>query len=244
MVKSRTQNPVVGDIVRLSLYTSSSNNRVDVTTNTVNIYFLDPAEVGEENPDGRRLVQQILSDEITKVPDTTGEYYVDVELISDQYVIGQYVDSWDCLYQGQSVTQSNLWEVYANLFTATPTPVVYGFQFRFRPNRLRIGSKQYLVIEVEPDVPYVSDLDNYYLKMATTAPLKIYIQMACVPCMPEESDLRMVIEGEDITYRENCRAYYLLDTTDMDCGEYYVWFEMACGETLHVSDKQVLQIFQ
>lgn len=74
MVKSRTQNPVVGDVVRLSLYTASSNNRVDVTTNTVNIYFLDPAEVGEENPDGRRLVQQILSDEITKVPDTTGEY--------------------------------------------------------------------------------------------------------------------------------------------------------------------------
>lgn len=247
MLKHRYQNPVVGDTVRLLLTTYNSNNRVDLDSVTgINIYTLDRSEVTDDNRDGRRLVEEIpwSSGRIIKVPDTTGEYYVDVELVQDQYVIGPYIDSWSYVYQEEEITNENVWRIYPNLFIATPIPIVYDFQFRFRPNRIRVGSKRYLIIEVEPNVPNISDLKRYYLNLAISSPLKIFVEMACVDCMPKEKDLRMVIDGDDVIYRENCRAYYMLDTTEMACGEYYVWFEMACGESLHVAEKQVLQIFE
>jgi hypothetical protein len=61
--------------------------------------------------------------------------------------------------------------------------------------------------------------------------------------MPQEQDLRLVIDSDDVTLREACRAYYMLDTTEMSCGIYNVWFEMEFGESLYISDKQQLQIF-
>ena len=244
MIKHRYQNPVVGDTVRLLLTTYNSNNRVDVDSiSGVGIYTLDRSEVTEDNRDGRRLVQQITADQIVKIPERTGEYYVDVELVEDQYTIGPYIDSWDCVYQGQDVTEENIWRVYPNLFIATPIPIVYDFQFRFRPNRMRVGSKRYLIIEIEPNVPNVSDLKRYYLNLAISSPLKIFVEMACVECMPREKDLRMVIDGDDVIYRENCRAYYMLDTSEMATGEYAVHFELMAGECVYVSENQILQIF-
>ena len=144
---------------------------------------------------------------------------------------------------GDTVEQAYNWIVYPNLFFATPIPVVYDFQFRFRPNRLRQGSKRYLIIEIVPNVPDQGDLVRYYTNLAIASPLKISMEMACVECMPQEQDLRLVIDSESINLRENCRAYYLLDTTDLDCGIYNIWFEMEFGESLYISDKQQLQIF-
>lgn len=245
MTKQRYQNPNIGDTVRLLLTTYNSNNRVDLdSVSEVNIYTLDPTEVTDANPDGRRLVQTFTGASIVKVSGTLGEYYVDAELTSNLYTIGDYIDSWVCVYRGQETIQENGWRIYPDLFIATPIPIVYDFQFRFRPNRIRKGSKRYLIVEVEPNVPNISDLKRYYLNLAVSAPLKIYIEMACVDCMPQESDLRMVVDGDPITYRENCRAYYMLDTSEMDCGEFYVSFEMECGESLYVTEKQILQIFE
>ena len=108
---------------------------------------------------------------------------------------------------------------------------------------MRVGSKRYLIIEIEPNVPNVSDLKRYYLNLAISSPLKIFVEMACVECMPREKDLRMVIDGDDVIYRENCRAYYMLDTSEMATGEYAVHFELMAGECVYVSENQILQIF-
>lgn len=242
--KERYQNPVVGDKVNLKLFTYNSNSRVDISeAEKVEIYFLDPQEVSSTNVDGRRLVETFDSNDIIR--SNTGEYYVQVEAEGPRYTIGNYLDIWTItpVEGGESVEQTYNWTIYPNLFFATPLPVVYDFQFRFRPNRLRQGSKRYLIIEITPNVPNQGDLIRYYTNLAIISPLKISIEQACVECIPQEQDLRLVIDSDDVTLREACRAYYMLDTTEMSCGIYNVWFEMEFGESLYISDKQQLQIF-
>lgn len=242
--KERYQNPVVGDKVNLKLFTYNSNSRVDISeAEKVEIYFLDTQEVSSTNVDGRRLVETFDSNDIIR--SNTGEYYVQVEAEGPRYTIGNYLDIWTItpVEGGESVEQTYNWTIYPNLFFATPLPVVYDFQFRFRPNRLRQGSKRYLIIEITPNVPNQGDLIRYYTNLAIISPLKISIEQACVECMPQEQDLRLVIDSDDVTLREACRAYYMLDTTEMSCGIYNVWFEMEFGESLYISDKQQLQIF-
>jgi hypothetical protein len=243
-LKQRYQNPVIGDTVKLRLFTYNSNNRVDVAeVSKVEIYFLDPQERSSENPDGRRLVETFTSDDIVR--SDTGEYYIDVEAVSAKYTIGNYLDVWTItpVEGGESSEQAYNWRIYPNLFFATPLPVVYDFQFVFRPNRIRQGSKRYLIIEIVPNVPDQGDLVRYYTNLAIVSPLRISIEQSCVECMPAEQDLRLVVDSEDVPLREMCRAYYMLDTTDMSCGIYNVWFEMEFGESLYISDKQQLQIF-
>lgn len=242
--KERGQNPVVGDTVTLRMFTYNSNNKVDVAGVTkVEIYFLDAQERSASNPDGRRLVETFESEDIVR--SDTGEYYLQVEAESPRYTIGNYLDIWTItpVEGGDTTEEAYTWTVYPNLFFATPLPVVYDFQFRFRPNRIRQGSKRYLIIEIAPNVPDQGDLVRYYTNLAITSPLTISVEQACVECMPQEQDLRLVIDADSVSLRERCRAYYLLDTTDLDCGIYNVWFEMEFGESLYISDKQQLQIF-
>lgn len=242
--KERGQNPVIGDTVVLRLFTYNSNSRVDISdVSKVEIYFLDLEERSASNPDGRRLIETFESEDIIR--SDTGEYYVQVEAESAKYTIGNYLDIWTItpVEGGDSVEQAYNWAIYPNLFFATPLPVVYDFQFRFRPNRIRQGSKRYLIIEIVPNVPDQGDLVRYYTNLAIVSPLKISIEQACVECMPQEQDLRLVVDAVNVTLREKCRAYYMLDTEDLDCGIYNVWFEMEFGESLYISDKQQLQIF-
>jgi hypothetical protein len=243
MIKQRYQNPIVGDTIQLLMMTYNSNNRVDVDgVESVTIYRLDKTEITLDNPDGRVPIESFTGSEIEHAD--TGEYYLLVTATPGKYVIGTYIDSWQFRYRGDAIaTQENIWRIYPDLFFATPIPVVYDFSFRFRPNRIRKGSIRYIIIEVEPNVPNIADLKQYYLNLAVSSPLKISMERACGECMPQEQDLRLVIDRDDVPYRENCRAYYKLDTTEMDCGEYYVWFEMECGESLYLSDKQIIQIF-
>jgi hypothetical protein len=46
-----------------------------------------------------------------------------------------------------------------------------------------------------------------------------------------------------VDYREKGYAYYFIDTTDYDEGIYNIWFELAFGENLYVSDKNSFQIY-
>ena len=56
--KERYQNPVVGDLVNLRLFTYNSNNLTDVmSVEKIEIFLLDPSEITAENKDGRRLVE-------------------------------------------------------------------------------------------------------------------------------------------------------------------------------------------
>jgi hypothetical protein len=126
----------------------------------------------------------------------------------------------------------------------SPVPLVHDFTFTFRPNKLVQGSKQYLIVNVRPNVPHASELERYYLTLAINSPLHIYISQRCGPCAPAEEDLRIVVDGELVESREKCLGYYFLDTTEMDCGIYDVWFELELVDSLYISPKSQLQIYK
>ncbi len=136
------------------------------------------------------------------------------------------------------------WKIYPDLWFTSPTPVIYDFQFRFQPNRIRKGERKYLRIEIVPQVPNAADLARYYETLAIVSDLKISIEQACGPCVPAESDLRLVIDKEDVTFREKRYGYWQIDTEDMDCGIYNVWFQMEFATNVYISDRYQLQVYK
>lgn len=245
MAKERYQNPVLGDDLTLRLFTYNSHNRADISeVESVNIYFLDPENKTDGNPDGRRLMQTILSSAITR--EEIGQYSFQIHLEQSEYVIGQWIDEWNIFmeeYQPVTTVIDNSFIIYPDLWYTNTSPIFYDFSFTFEPNKLRKGSKRFLIVSVTPNVPSATDLQRYYENLAIVSNICIYIELECGECMPVEQEMRMIVDGDTICYREMCRGYYLLDTTDLNCGVYNVWFEMAFGEQTYVSDKQQLQIF-
>lgn len=243
--KERFQNPVIGDTVRLRLLTFNSNNPANVSSfKCVNIYFLDPNEKSEANPDGRRLVQSVPPSAITA--DATGEYSINVYLQDKLYTIGHYIDEWEFeIFPGEMepVKVANHFKIYPNLWFTSPVPVVYDFNFSFRPNKIRKGEVRWLIINIIPNVPTASDLERYYENLAIASSLKISIEQACGPCIPQEKDLRLVVDCAPVQEREKCKGFYKINTKEMDCGIYNVWFELEFGGNCYISDKQQIQIF-
>jgi hypothetical protein len=244
MNKERGQNPVAGDILNLRFFTYNSNNRMDIySVVKVETWFLNPNAQTEENPDGRQLVDTLTN----AAKEDIGEYIVPLTL-DDRYIIGDYIDIWYIKFRDDDIvtTQQNKFKVYPDLWYTDTYPIVYDFNFRFQPNRMRRGTKQYLIVQVRPNVRNQSELETYYSNLAIASPMKIYIEQECVECMPDSQDLRMVVDGEPIQYRENCMGYYLLDTTenglDLKEGIYNVMVEMEFGDCIYLSEKMQLQI--
>ena len=238
-MKERYLNPVLNDEIRLRLFSYNSNNRASIDTiDGVDIYYLDDVERSAENPDGRRLVASIT--EITE--EEVGLYSVLVDANEDTFSIGKYIDVWKCTVSGQSANIENNFQIYPDLWFTTTIPIIYDYNFSFRPNSLRKGSKRYLAIEVIPNVVNRDDLYSYYQNIAIASPIKISIEQQCGPCVPEEEDLRLIVEEEEVELREKCFAYYFLDTSDMDAGIYDLWFTMEIGESVYVSEKQQFQV--
>ena len=249
MAKERYQNPACGDEIKLRLFTYNSNNLADVSSvEKVEIYFLDPEEKTDSNPDGRRLVQTITSGDVTK--ESTGTYLVEFELTQPLYTIGKYLDVWTISFESEEcdATITNPFQVFPDIWYTTPIPVVYDFSYKFRPNRMVKGSNQFLIIEVTPNVPRGSDLSRYYENLAIVADLRISIEQACGDCVPAEKDLRLVVDRCLVDYREKRFGYFRLNTgesgLDLDCGIYNVWFELNLGENTYISDKHQIQIFE
>lgn len=243
--KERGQNPVITDDVVLRLLTYNSNARTDVySINSVDIYFLDPAEVSADNPDGRRLVETVDGADVVHVSE--GHYSVTVTLAANSYTIGNYLDVWNITVQNlePESTIEQQWILYPNMWYTSPIPIVYDFSFDVRPNRIRKGSIKYLIVGVYPNVPKASDLERYYVNLATASSLSISIKQTCGECLPAEEDLRLIVDEESVEFREKCVGYYLFDTTDLDCGIYDVWFKMELGENTYVSDNQAIEIFE
>jgi hypothetical protein len=245
-VKERNQNPVAGDELVLRLFTYNSNQRQQVDqVNKVSIYQLDKTCVTEENPEGRRLVVEIESVDVVDDP-FGGHYSVSVELSSELFTTGSYVDVWDVQFSpNQSGTVTNQFVVLSELWYASDMPVVYDFSYGFRPNRVRKGEKRWLTVEVVPNVPRASDLDRYYMNLAVASPVKISIEKACGDCLPKERDLRVVVERGEVEYRRDAEGYFFLDTVglEMDCGIYNVWFELEFGENSFISENLQLQVY-
>lgn len=243
-LKQRYQDPVVGDTIRLRLDFYNGNNFSDVfSMDEVNVYFLDPNARTTENPDGRTLFVTIPADQI--VHEDTGKYYVDLVTSAPNFVIGTYVDAWSAVYEETlpPTINENLFEIFPKKWITSPVPIIYDFAFRFSPSKIVKGSNKHLRIEIMPQVPQHQDLMRYYYNLAVVADVTLSISQICGNCLPQESDLRVIVEDAPVDYREKCAAYYKLDTTEMECGIYDIWFKMEFGDNVYVSEKQQFQIY-
>jgi hypothetical protein len=238
--KERYQNPVITDTVILRLFIYNSNNFANVASiSTVDIYALDGTDINN-----KRLVASITSADIKQ--DSVGHYYVEVLLEDAVYTIGNYIDVWtmnmiSVLDQPSQIT--NYWTIYPDLWYTAPIPVVYDFNFNFRPSRFRKNSKRYIIIQVTPNVPKGTDLQRYYENLAIIGNLFVSIEQKTGECLPKESDLRMIAERVPVTFREKMYGYYQLDTTDLDIGIYDIWFEINLGDNVYISERNQFQIF-
>lgn len=243
MSKERNQNPIVGDTVTLRLITYNSNSYKSVSSiEEVNIYRLDPNQCSSSNTDGRVLVETVTSGITT---DQEGFYHIDLATTYPTYLIGKYLDVWSVIFEENDETAlvDNRFELYPDLWYASTMPAIYGFDFSFQPNKIRQGSVKWLMITVTPNVPRATELERYYVNLAIAAEITISMEKVCGACVPSEQDLKMVFEDEAVSYRDKLSGYYLLDTRDLDCGIYNVWFTMNFAGTIEVSQKLQLQIF-
>lgn len=242
--KQRGQNVRVGDTVRLKLfvYNGSAPSNVD-SVEKVEIYRLYATDVTTENPYGKLLVETIDAEDVEQGED--GEYYVDVELSSPLYTVDRYSDEWYLVFDPTLPTaiSEQLFNIYPNAWFTDSRPVVHDFDFAFSPDKIVTGSKRYIEIEIMPNVPRNSDKLKYYQNLVSAGDLYISIEQTCGECVPAEEDLRLVADEELVTEREFCRGYYYLNTTDLDCGIYHVWFRLDLGDNTYISDKQPLQIY-
>ena len=86
-LKERLQNPTCNDTIRLRLFSYNSNNRANLQDiQKVDIYTLDPNEISQANPDGRRLVATIDGADV--ISESAGSYYIDISADSPLYSIG------------------------------------------------------------------------------------------------------------------------------------------------------------
>ena len=244
-VKERYQNPTVGDEIKLRLLTYNSNNLSNLyEIEKVEVYFLDPSSVTPDNPDGLRLVDSFDGNSITQ--EDTGTYLLNLPTEDVKYTIGTYYDIWTVKADQNQPSHSirNRFDIYPNLWYSTPIPVVYDFSFRFRPNKMRKGSKQFLCIEIMPNVPTAGDLQQYYENLAIVSNLKISMEATdCEGCASSEKDLLLVIDDSPVEYREKRFGYYKIDTDELDCGIYDIWFKLEFGENIFISDRYKFQIY-
>lgn len=243
--KDRYQNPVIGDTVALKMFVFNSNNTAALDSITdVKIYWLDLDAATPANPDGRTLVQTIPGASVTNP--AQGEYLLDLFLDPLIYTeTGRYIDEWTVVFQPGDTPAiiDQLFQIFPDLWYTTPIPVVYDFEFYFQPNRFRKGTKKFIEIEIVPNVPRATDLQTYYENLAIAANVFVYISRRCGDCVPCEEDLRMVVDRVSTQYKEKNRAFYFLDTEDMDCGVYDIWFELDFGGNVYVSDNNQIEIY-
>jgi hypothetical protein len=53
----------------------------------------------------------------------------------------------------------------------------------------------------------------------------------------------LVVDGENVSFREKRFGYYYLNTTELDVGIYDIWFELNYAENTFISDRSQLQIY-
>lgn len=244
MAKERYQNPTIRDEINLRLFTYNSTNLQNVVgIEKVDIYFLDPSNVTTSNPDGRRLVETIDGGAVTT--EDTGTYLITITAETAKYTIGKYLDIWSISLEEDEPSQTivNEFKIYPDLWYTAPIPVVFDFDFHFQPNKFRQGTKQYMIIEIIPNVPRASDLERYYNNLAIVSDLKITIEQTCGDCLPAERDLRVIVDEASVDYREMRYGYYQLDTREMGCGIYDVTLKLEFGDNIYISDRMQIQIY-
>lgn len=236
--KERYQNPTCGDTLNLRMFTYNSNNKKDIESiESIDIYVYDDHGQG-------RLIQTIEGSEVSKT--NTGEYLLELNIEHPLYIIGKYQDVWNVTFENEECAVAkivNRFQIYPDLWFTTTVPPVYDFNFDFRPNKIRKGSKRYIIIEISPNVPNGSDIAKYYENLAIVSDIKVSIEIECGNCVPQEEDLRLIVDKEVVDYRERCYAYYFINTENYEEGIYNIWFELSFGENLFISEKNSFQVY-
>lgn len=243
-LKERNQNAVVGDTLRLRMWTFASNNFADPSSvNGLDVYVLDPVMATVANPDGRTLVQSLGSGSVVR--EAEGKYYADLSLASPTYAQGTYIDSWSVTYGpgDDPVANDQYFTVYPPLWITSPGPVLYDFTFTLYPNRIVKGEVKNIIVTIHPNVPKATDLERYYYNLAVLGDITFTIIQRCGPCLPPEEELRTVVEDAPADYRERCQAFYKLDTTELDCGIYDVQVKFQMGGNTYYSERLPFQIY-
>lgn len=243
-LRQRYQNPAVNDTVRLRVFTFNSNLPQNINVvREINIYYFDQFSITAENPQGKILIQTVAGTNV--VNDAPGSYYLDLSIPSPQYVIGNYSDEWTVQFEpnANDAVIKKQFQIFPSLWYTSEIPIVYDFSFAFQPNRLVQGSKKWLIIEIRPNVARASDLESYYYNLAISSNLTITIASKCNPCLPQEQDLRVIVDGAAVEQREKVFGYYFLDTSEMAGGLYDVWFTLEFGGSTYVSERQQLLIW-
>lgn len=242
--KERYQNPVLGDTVNLRLISFNSNNLFDV-------YQIQKVEICQVICQDDKCCDVKELRPILEVPgsdvvrEDIGSYLLKLDVTTPTFTVSKYVDNWyiEPNDSGSILQHKNQFEIFSDLWYFSSTPVIYTFNFEFQPHRIRKGSKQWLIIRLVPNVPRATDLERYYTNLATISNLYIYLEQSCGQCVPEEEDLRLLVDRQLVTRREKVYGYYFLDTTDLECGIYNLWFEMNFAGTTQISPKYQVQIF-
>ena len=254
--RERYQNPVLGDTINLRLFTFNSNLNVDpFKIDRVDVYWLDDSLKSASNSDGRTLIQQFSSADIQHIGE--GQYLLPVFLnpyktVSGSeeffYRIGDYIDAWWIIFEGdENATKTeNEFKVYPDLWYASPMPMVYDFDFEFSPNKLIRGSKQYLIVGIKCMAPGSTAKEQYYQTLAVLGNLGVSISVSTrCDCYDTVYPSRnIIVDKASVSYRDNNRGYYLLDTTKLPttCSLFDIWFTYDYGGNTFISPKFALQI--
>ena len=243
--KDRYMNPTVGDTIRLRTFVYNSNTPANVVSiDHIDIFKMSRVDCHWRKDEDRYLVQTIPGTDV--VQNAEGEYEYDLTLVDPQYTIGKYTDVWFIQLAPEDIALTEmpqLFQVYPQLWYTSPIPIVYDFSFFFQPNRMRLGEQKWIEIEITPNVPRATDLARYYENLIISSTLLVNIEQVCGDCIPEEADLRLVVDSNPVQYKEKNRGYYRIDTTQFDCGIYNLWFELDFGGNVYISPKNQLQIY-
>jgi len=256
MIKDREQNPIIGDTIRLRLFSYSSNTRAEVyEVECVRIYFLDQDQRSEDNPDGRILMDTIPGTDVDNP--STGEYLVSLVTSETSYRVGSYIDRWEVKFEPQDARSGiieNNFTIYRDLWYTSSKPIIYDMGFTFAPYKMVQGTKKHLRVDVDVYAPDNSTIDNYYYYLNTLADIQIKIVQddgdGYDPDVPANN---IILNWTSVQWREGTSGYYLLDTSvdprpsragePLGTGIYLVQFKAGLGENVYLSQNFRLQIY-
>lgn len=256
MIRERRENPVIGDTINLRVFTYSSNSRADIyQMDSVNIYYLDKEQATEANPEGRVHITSIPANQIFHP--SQGEYQVVLKTNPVDYRVGTYIDRWEGLFEiddSRPGVIENYFNIYRDLWYTSPIPLVYEIGFVYSPTKILSGSKKYIRTDIEIYTRDKSIVEQYYYYLRGLQSIQFRLTLDEGPDYdPVVSENNIIQDWAPMSFAEDRTAYFLLDTSidprpsrsgrPLPLGIYLIQFKAALGETVHLSPKFRLQIY-
>lgn len=260
-IKERYQSSILGDTLNLDLYAYNNNSLINLyEIQKIEVYFLDPTQVSDSLPDGRRIKQIIYPLNITNLSE--GHYTTQLELNSSLYEIGNYIDIWYVKFYDYETSFNqivNNFKIDRELPGIVDRPFLYDVSFSFSPKKITKDSKRYLKIGFYPTVhgdigtKTIGEelLDKFYYNLKTTGNLYVKIEMI-EGCGFQENtlykDLNIITDPEwsTVEIHSDNEGYFLIDSTDngdYNIGIYKVKFKIEIQGQEIISDPFFLQIY-